>query len=481
MLFVHHQLDTALKQDADDEWRLAHGYKTEAEEYLEEYKEYLEKHDYDDEPPWQKLGRWLEALEHERTASIAPTPDDLENMSSFLVEFAKSGDDVKFELPPFPDFKALVVEAHEDVRARIVFAQTLPEAMDDDEYYDRLTELLQTLFGDDISPPSDPEERDKYDFAKMGLERQIARVARDPDTLNKVADKFYSFADLRIKTENKYRRTIGRFVAEIGDIPVGQVTAIMLRKYREKLKTRKLLPSSIRAEFTPLMGLFNYAVDEGLLELSPMVGVKLPPERRSVEEMKWLPFKTEEMERILIALDEVWGQRVLGLTDERRQALQMAVRVLAYTAMRPSEFMALRPDQVDERAIRVEGGKTKSSWRVIPLHPKIADFPAWLHAGGINTFNNRKTGKKQTDTVTILRDNFKKLICKKMTQPIIHNRKVLYSLRSTFQNAMRRAGAPKDVRRAILGHVESGAMRHYDDGPEFEILKKWVECSDPRR
>lgn len=45
----------------------------------------------------------------------------------------------------------------------------------------------------------------------------------------------------------------------------------MLRGYRDKLKVRGLLPSSVLAKFMPLMGVFIYAVDEKLLEISPMV------------------------------------------------------------------------------------------------------------------------------------------------------------------------------------------------------------------
>ena len=59
--------------------------------------------------------------------------------------------------------------------------------------------------------------------------------------------------------------------------------------------------------------------------------------------------------------------------------------------------------------------------------------------------------------------------------------KALYSLRSTFSNAMRRAGAPADVRRAILGHAEGGAFRNYDDGPEFDLKREWIEKTDPCR
>lgn len=105
----------------------------------------------------------------------------------------------------------------------------------------------------------------------MALERKIARVARDPDTLRKVADRFYAFAQLRERTEHKYRRTIDRLIVEVGIIRIGQVTSRMLRDDRDALKTRGLLPSSIRSEFSPIMGLFNYAVDEELIDISPMV------------------------------------------------------------------------------------------------------------------------------------------------------------------------------------------------------------------
>ncbi len=46
---------------------------------------------------------------------------------------------------------------------------------------------------------------------------------------------------------------------------------------------------------------------------------------------------------------------------------------------------------------------------------------------------------------------------------------------------MRRAGAPADVRRAILGHAEGGAFRNYDDGPEFDLKREWIEKTDPCR
>ena len=67
-----------------------------------------------------------------------------------------------------------------------------------------------------------------------------------------------------------------------------------------------------------------------------------------------------------------------------------------------------------------------------------------------------------------------------MDPPVTVRRKTLYSFRGTFQDALRRAGTPLEVRQAILGHKEGGAIKHYDSGPEFEVMKEWLCKADPR-
>jgi integrase len=427
--------------------------------------------------PWASATDWVEAFESERT--VTADPQRFEHLIAHLQ--SSEHIDVQWKFPPFPIYLEAIAAAPERVRDAVEFLPRIPTPMDDDEFHDRLVDVLNSHFGPSVTPPSNPEDRDEFDLTKQRLERKIARVARSPDTITKVAKRYYEFAQIRENTQNKYRRTLDRLTAVVGDLPIQHLTASTLREYRDILTRKNLRPASIRADFTPIMGLLGYAVDEGLIDLSPMAGVKLPKERRAVEEMRWQSFEPAEMVRIFQAVDHIWGQPVQGVSDERRQALQMIVRALAYTAMRPAELMALRPDQVDSRCIRVEGGKTKSAWRVIPLHPAIADFPDWVRSDGLAVFANGETGAKQADPVTPIRHNFTRLIRNKMAPPIQHPKKALYSLRSTFQNALRRAGAPIGVRRALLGHVESGAIRHYDDGPEFEELKHWVELADPIR
>ncbi len=173
-------------------------------------------------------------------------------------------------------------------------------------------------------------------------------------------------------------------------------------------------------------------------------------------------------------MDEHWGSPMRGLRAERRVAIHMVCRVMAYSCLRPVEVVRLEPQDVSEEWIKVRESKTTSSHRTVPLHPALSDFPAFVAKGGLMTFRTLKT-----DQVEPVRYNFRRLTRDLMDPPIKDKKKVLYSLRSTFSNAMRRAGADPDIRRAILGHSEGGALNHYDDGPEFFKKRKWINATDP--
>ncbi len=128
-----------------------------------------------------------------------------------------------------------------------------------------------------------------------------------------------------------------------------------------------------------------------------------------------------------------------------------------------------------DAAINIRRAKTKSSWRFIPIHPEISDFPAFVSSGGIECLLTNNI-----DAVEPVRHNFMRLLRELMDAPIYEPRKTLYSFRGTFQDALRRAGAPLEVRQAILGHTQGGAIKHYNSGPEFELMQAWVNKADPR-
>lgn len=363
------------------------------------------------------------------------------------------------------------------------FAFNEVAAISDDEYSDRLSDHLAQHFSG-ASAPTDEDERLEFDMLKMKLERLVARYAPTPDKLSNVFERFLRFSD--IKTEAKYRRVFNRFKLHVGDIPISQVTPRVLREYRDKLlsekkniagvKAKKMSIASVKAAFTPLKSLFRYALDEEIIDSNPTQSVTFPKDNRPIGEIKHLAFEPNEVCKILDTIDALWLSPFPYLDDERRIAIRHIVRALAFTAARPIELMSLKPDDVTDAALNIRRTKTKSSWRYVPVHPEISDFPAFVQGGGIKCLltNNQ-------DLVEPVRHNFMRVLRELMDPTILDPRKTLYSFRGTFQDAMRRAGAPLEVRQAILGHTQGGAIKHYNSGPEFDLMREWVSKADPRK
>ena len=338
-----------------------------------------------------------------------------------------------------------------------------------------MTATQEVAFPKDEPPPEDTDEREEFYFIKKKLERKISELKPDPNTITKISEKYFVFNDIKETTRSKYRRNINCLIKLVGDISINKIQAIQLRELRDEL-AKSMKPASLFAVFTPIKGMFQYAIQEELIEYNPVSAVKLPRDRRPIEERKWRKFEPEEITRIDLAIKEIWGKPIVNLSCDRRLALFHVVRTLMFSGMRPIEVLRLKPDDVSDTMIKITGSKTESSTRVIPLHPELKTFPDWVKSGGLETFLTIKS-----DPVGSVRHNFGRLIRNEISPPIIDTQKVLYSLRTTFVNAMRRAGADQPMQRAILGHKESGAIRHYDDGPEFELKYKMVALTDPRR
>jgi integrase len=344
---------------------------------------------------------------------------------------------------------------------------------DDAEKLVRYQNVLKVGFGPLVDIPIDLDDRDEFEMVKKKLERRIAELAGDPNTITAVAERYYKHNQIRAGVLRKYRGNIKKLTDHIGDIPITHITSVSLRRFRDQ-QAAIMQPSSLAAIFTPIRGLFRYAVNEELVDDNPMGSVQLQKDKRSIHEKKWTAFTPIEMRRLFSAMDKFWGSRLRGLSDERRVAIHMVCKVMAYSAMRPVEVIRLEAEDVTDEWIQISRSKTPSSHRTIPLHPALSDFPKFVAGGGLKTFRRLKT-----DQVEPVRYNFRRLTRDLMDPPIKDEKKVIYSLRSTFSNTMRRAGADPEVRRAILGHAEGGALAHYNDGEEFFKKRKWVRASDP--
>jgi integrase len=440
--------------------------------------EELSTTDGDDVPSdwrWAKLS--LRELDAERDGDRPTQSMRTQLLARIHRETTSGGHNAPMVFPPFQAFKDLLKQYQEAPNiASVSLAQKLPDPIGTEEYVERMREIKATAFGTaSPAPPSDPDERDEYELIKLKLKRRISELTPDPHTLTAVSEAYFMFNSIKPLTRAKYRRDIGRLVALVGDIPVKGVTTAHLKQLRDHLAPT-MKAASLQAVFTPIKGLLNYAAQEELINFNPALAVVLSRDKRPIEERKWQKFSPEEACRIDKAINAVWGNQVIGLSDVRREALSQVVRALMFTGMRPIEVLRLQPEDVEDHLIRITESKTESSTRIVPLHPELWSFPKWVRSGGLQTFSS-----VTSDPVGPVRHNFSRLIRTRMSPPILDERKALYSLRTTFVNAMRRAGANIQMRRAILGHKEAGAIRHYDDGPEFTEKLEIIAKTDPRR
>ena len=199
----------------------------------------------------------------------------------------------------------LSTQLDDETRNRIrVIVTARPAPIDDADYLDRMKEAFQIGFGPSVSPPGDSDQRGEFEFVKRKLERKIAELSPAPDTISSVLERYCDFNGIHPTTRSKYRRDVGRLVVMIGDVPIQHVRAEDLRNLRNQL-----LPTvaavSVHAAFTQIKGMFRHAVDEQIIEINPMSGVKLLKEKRSVEERKWKKFDPDEMIVILNAIESV--------------------------------------------------------------------------------------------------------------------------------------------------------------------------------
>ncbi len=99
----------------------------------------------------------------------------------------------------------------------------------------RYRAILAVSFGPHVRIPTDPDKREEFEMVKRMLERRIAEVAGDRNTIRSVAELYYEFAQIKPGVRAKYRRNIAKLVATVGNIPISHLTSRHLRDFRDSL------------------------------------------------------------------------------------------------------------------------------------------------------------------------------------------------------------------------------------------------------
>lgn len=148
--------------------------------------------------------------------------------------------------------------------------------------------------------------------------------------------------------ERTAQRNVEEFIEIVGDLPVSEVKTITLDKWYD-VQEQKVSPVTINRKLVNINQVLQYAHDREWLEKMPVL--KWNPENTG--RVRWLEDSEEQQ---MFSLLQQWGESEVA----------KFLRVLLETGMRRGELLALEPQNIQGRWIRIWKNKTKTP-RSVPL------------------------------------------------------------------------------------------------------------------
>ncbi|BBF68248.1 tyrosine-type recombinase/integrase [Sphingomonas bisphenolicum] len=265
-------------------------------------------------------------------------------------------------------------------------------------------------------------------------------------------------------------------------------------KAREGKLDNLISSANVNAYLTDLSSFLNWAVREEYLERNPARGLRLPDE--VAKRNKRFPFSSVQLKKIFNAplyRGCVDGERSYFLPGtERPQNARFWIPLIAlHTGMRLNEICQL--DVTDLRAIEgvqcfvvsdesLVGStdkqlKTRTSERVIPIHPNLCDFGLFQfvdkrrRAGETKLFGEIAPGPRGVRAVAF--SKWFTLFTRKAGAA--QDRTCFHSFRHNFRDELRAARIDHDVALAIGGwtngaSTKSNASENYGRGHGINVL-----------
>lgn len=248
------------------------------------------------------------------------------------------------------------------------------------------------------------------------------------------------------ESSNEAGRAVRDFEAVCGPLSYKDVTPEHVLQFkRHLLENDTTAPATKKKKWSLLNALFNTAVNNRLLPVSPMAGITLPKPK-----MPSLPrdlFTQADLERLFAhvkADSEEWWAMRLGL----------------YTGARLGELTQLRREDVVDLdgilhlKITGEDGKAvknANSVRFVPLHRQLLTdgFAQWIEKKTGNLFSRPEPPMSKVVNRRI------------RSAGITEKGKVFHSFRHTFKSGCRSAGLDEDTHDRLTGHTSNHVGRKY--------------------
>ena len=292
----------------------------------------------------------------------------------------------------------------------------------------------------------------------------------------------------RQKTIDKVESILREFQDVVGRKPAAAYDKVDVIAYRDYLlDVRKWAPGTAKTKITLLSAVFGVAVADGKLPTNPAAMIRVPT---SKARPRRLPLEISELQMIFSSPLYTEGFRMKGGRGEAAVWLPL---LSLFSGNREEELGQLRvwdvccrngiwylnileTDEDDEANTKV---KNSSSWRKLPLHPKVieAGFLRYVgrlkEAGHVRLFPKLTPDKYGTFT-TSWSKWFHRYLRDKLG--ITSKLKVFHSTRHNFRDACREAGLDEEIADRLMGHKGNGATgRGYGKGFSLERLKEAMD------
>lgn len=268
--------------------------------------------------------------------------------------------------------------------------------------------------------------------------------------------------DFLRKFKNPRIRVVNHFIQAVGDKDVFKIERKDIISFRawwmERIVANKMRPETANKDFMHLKDIIS------------VVALHAEKDIDAAAMFSKLHLKSAQKARAAFEAEFVRDKILAdGVLDELNDEARALIYIVADTGARPSEIIGLRPEDIfldapvpyiDIRHYEGHGLKTSHSARQIPLvgfaltgarmvkdgfkRYKIADSAGNL----INAYLERRGLLPSPD----------------------HS---LYSLRHTFKDRLRDAGAPEEIIDSLMGHKTRGPK--YGRGHLLTTKKKWLD------
>jgi integrase len=234
-------------------------------------------------------------------------------------------------------------------------------------------------------------------------------------------------------------RNVEEFIEIVGNLDIREVKTVTLDQWYKAQNAKGLTGATINRKLVNIHQVLKYALDRDWIEKLPV----LQWNRESEGRIRWLSSSEEQQMFSLLA---EWDETELS----------SFIRLLIETGMRRGELLALQPQNIQGRWIRIWKNKTKTP-RSVPLNDKAMEALEGFSGWSIDENDLRRVWDRLRESMGLQDDpDF-----------------VLHSLRHT--TATRLLKKTKDITKVqkLLGHKKlQTTMRyaHISDEDLFEAV-----------